>query len=226
VGGSFSRTSVNRLSGGRTRWSGAITGLVVVAFLPFAWVLAPLPRAVLSAIVIGAVFKLVALGDLLKLRRFSLPQAAIGWTTFGLTLALAPRVDQAIIVGIGLAGVVHIWRELQVGMRTSYAGGVLKLEPQGVLFFGSAPGLEEALVNQVAEHPDAVRVVLDLEELGRIDYTGAIALKSVVQESVDAGLGIEVRHVPPHAARILNRVFGPEQLALLTGLPGGSADQA
>ena len=221
VGGSFSRTSINRLAGGRTRWSGAVTGLVVLAFLPFAWVLAPLPRAVLGAIVIGAVVKLVAVRGLLKLWQVSVPQAAIGWTTFGLTLALAPRVDQAIIVGIGLAGVVHIWRELQVGVRTSYDQGVLTLEPQGVLFFGSAPGLEETLVNQVAEHPDAVRVVLDLEELGRIDFTGAMALKSVVQETVDAGLEMEVRHVPPHAARILSRVFGPEGLSGLTGLPFG-----
>lgn len=220
VGGSFSRTSIARLAGGRTRWSGAVTGLVVLAFLPFAWVLAPLPRAVLGAIVIGAVARLVKLGGLLTLWRVSVPQAAIGWTTFGLTLALAPRVDQAIIVGIGLAGVVHVWRELQVSIRTGYRDGVLTLEPQGVLFFGSAPSLEEALVNQVAEHPDATRVVLDLEELGRIDYTGAMALKSVVQEAFDAGLQVEVRHVPPHAARILGRVFGRRGLAALAGPAG------
>ena len=33
VGGSFSRTSLNRLAGGRTRWSGIGAGLIVLALL-------------------------------------------------------------------------------------------------------------------------------------------------------------------------------------------------
>ena len=36
VGGSFSRSSINRLAGGHTRWSGAITGIAVLLFLPVA----------------------------------------------------------------------------------------------------------------------------------------------------------------------------------------------
>ena len=34
VGGSFSRSSINRLAGAKTRWSGGVTGLIVIAFLP------------------------------------------------------------------------------------------------------------------------------------------------------------------------------------------------
>ena len=58
IGGSFSRSSLNYLSGARTRWSGLVTGVVVLAFLPFAKVLSALPSAVLSAIVIAAVVPL------------------------------------------------------------------------------------------------------------------------------------------------------------------------
>ena len=36
VGGSFSRSALNRTSGARTRTSGAVTGFAVFAFLPFA----------------------------------------------------------------------------------------------------------------------------------------------------------------------------------------------
>ena len=46
VGGSFARSSVSKLAGGKTRWSGAVTGLTVLAFLPVAGVLSDLPRAV------------------------------------------------------------------------------------------------------------------------------------------------------------------------------------
>ncbi|MEE2900396.1 MAG: SulP family inorganic anion transporter, partial [Gemmatimonadota bacterium] len=54
VGGSFSRSTLNRLSNATSRWSGLVTGLGVLVFLPFAGVLAPLPTAVLAGIVIAA----------------------------------------------------------------------------------------------------------------------------------------------------------------------------
>lgn len=46
VGGSFSRSSLNKLAGAKTRWSGLITGLSALGFLPFASLLSPLPKAV------------------------------------------------------------------------------------------------------------------------------------------------------------------------------------
>ena len=210
VGGSFGRSSVTRLSGARTPWNGAIAGLVVLAFLPFGGVLAPLPQSVLGAVVVAAVGRHLALGDLFRLWRFSIPQAAIGGATFFLTLALAPRIDQAVIVGMGLAGAVHIWPELRVRVDVAYADGTLSLAPEGVLFFGSAPTLEEALVAALADHPDATRLVLRLERLGRIDYTGAVALRNVIEEGERAGLRVEVQHVPPQAHGLVRRVIGRE----------------
>eukprot|EP00958_Prasinococcus_capsulatus_P017315 scaffold1947_cov207-Prasinococcus_capsulatus_cf.AAC.2 len=44
VGGSFSRSSLCRLVGGRTRWTGAFSALVVLAILPFASALEALPK--------------------------------------------------------------------------------------------------------------------------------------------------------------------------------------
>jgi SulP family sulfate permease len=208
VGGSFARTSVNRLSGGRTRWSGAVTGLVVLAFLPVAGSLGPLPQAVLGAVVIAAVVKLIALRDMLDLAGFSLPQAGIAWATFFLTLALAPRIDQAVIMGMGLAGAVHIWRELRVQVRVVYADRTLSLEPEGVLFFGSAPALEEALVASLADHPEATRLILRLDRLGRIDYTGAVALRNVAEEGERAGLQVEFQNIPARSERLVRLVMG------------------
>ena len=53
VGGSFSRTSLNHTTGGKTRWSGAVTGLTVLAFLPLAGVVSTLPTAVLAGVVMA-----------------------------------------------------------------------------------------------------------------------------------------------------------------------------
>jgi len=77
-----------------------------------------------------------------------------------------------------------------------------------VLFFASAPGLEEALLGQLAEHPDADRLVLDMSSLGRIDYTGALAMKTVSDEARMAGLEVEITGMPPQARRIMRKVFG------------------
>ena len=100
VGGSFSRSSLNRLAGARTRWSGLVTGITILAFLPFADVLAPLPRATLGGVVIAAVVGLVKPGRLLGMARISPADAVVAWVTFFATLALSPRVEQGVLVGI------------------------------------------------------------------------------------------------------------------------------
>ncbi len=210
VGGSFSRTSINRLAGGRTRWSGAVTGAAVLAFLAIASVLAPLPRTILGAIVIVAVIKLVQFGPLVRLNRVSRPQALVAWTTFTATLTLAPRIERAVLVGVALAVFIHLWRELRLHVSTRFEGTTLRLAPKGVLFFASAPNLDEALLRELGIHPDTERVVVDLSGLGRIDYTGAIALKEMADDLRDAGIKIELSGVPPQARRVLLRVLGPD----------------
>ena len=110
VGGSFSRSSLNRLAGARTRWSGLVTGVTVLVFLPFADVLAPLPRATLGGVVIAAVVGLVRPAELVGMIRRSTSDALVAWVTFAATLALAPRVEQGVLVGILLSLAIGVRR--------------------------------------------------------------------------------------------------------------------
>jgi SulP family sulfate permease len=207
VGGSFSRTALNRLAGARTRLSGAVTGLVALAFLPAADLLATLPIAVLGAIVIVAVVPLLALGPLREFWAYSRPQALVAVATFAITIALAPRVDRAVLVGIGLAVAVHLWRELHVRVPNWTDGVVLHLRPRGVLYFASTPPIEETFIDLLAAHPEAERLVLHCDGLGRIDLTGALALRAVLLDARAAGMRVEVVDIPPHAQRIVSRVL-------------------
>lgn len=207
VGGSFSRSALGRLAGGRTRWAGLVTGVAVLLSMPAAHVLSPLPRAVLAGVVIAAVVRLLALRSLWALRAASPPQALVAWSTFGLTILLAPHVEMAVILGVSLALIVHIWREMRVHVRVRYAGDTLRLELRGVLFFGSAPAVHYTLVRALARHPSARRLVLDLGSLGRIDYTGALVLRDVVAEARAAGLQVETVATPPHAWKLLKRMI-------------------
>ena len=211
VGGSFSRTSINHLAGAKTRWSGAITGFVVLVFLPFASVLEPLPKAVLAAIVITAVAKLLRLDLLIKLWKFSKPQALIAWITFAATLVLAPRIDLAVLVGIVTAVAVHLWRESDVDVELEVRrDGTARIRPEGVFWFGSAPELQKVLNELLVAYPQAKRVEVDLSGLGRVDYSSAVALREVIDDAREAGLGVYVIGVPDHARRILLAVWGDE----------------
>ena len=88
----------------------------------------------------------------------------------------------------------------------------MTLSPRGVLFFGSAPGLDLALIDRLADHPDVKRLVIDLGQLGRIDYSGAIVLESVAIEAARAGLDVKVINTPPQAERIISRVVSSEYI--------------
>jgi SulP family sulfate permease len=210
VGGSFSRSSLNRLAGARSRWAGAITGLTVLAFLPFAGVLAPLPRAVLAGIVISSVLSFIKLRDLARLWRLSKPQALSAWTTFALTLILAPRIDLAVVIGILLALGIHAWREMQVRCDSWLEDATFHLAPRGVLWFGSAPQMQRSFMHELEEGHDVDRIVLHLGGLGRIDLSGAMMLKEFQEEMAAGNIEVEITGVPHHARRILKRTLGWE----------------
>ncbi|MEM7276444.1 MAG: SulP family inorganic anion transporter, partial [Actinomycetota bacterium] len=150
VGGSFSRSSVNRLAGARTRWSGGVTGLVVLGFLSFASVLDGLPQAVLGAIVIGAVLGLIQPVALVGLWRGSPVEAGLAWFTFAATLALTPAVQWAVLAGVALTGLVHLARPLRVEARTDpdvgQGTGETVAEPVGLIWVGSYRTLERQLM--------------------------------------------------------------------------------
>jgi SulP family sulfate permease len=207
VGGSFGRSSINRLSGARTRWSGAVSGLAVLAFLPFASVLDSLPRSILAGIVIAAVAPLVRPDDLWRIFRYSPAQGTVGFATFGLTLALAPRIDEAVLIGIGMGILVHLVRELRVDVDVRTDGDTLVIRPAGVLYFGSAHRLSEALLGEIARHPHSTRLVIDLAGVGRLDYTGAVALRSLGDQARDAGLDVDLVGVTRATHRIIDRVW-------------------
>ncbi len=206
VGGSLSRTSVNRLAGAESRWSGMVTGLAVLAFLPFSGILSPLPRAVLSGIVIAAIWKVIQPTKVLALWSVSRAQALVGWGTFALTLALSPKIDQAIMIGIALSAAVHLWQELTPHVTARRSGDTLVVRPSGVLWFGSAPALEDLVFARLADEPDVQRIELRCEGLGRIDLTGAHTLAEMVEQARRAGIEIQVLDVPDHARRILSSV--------------------
>ncbi len=206
VGGSFSRSALNRAAGAQTRWAGAVTGVVVLLCLPFAGFLEKLPMAVLGAIVFGAVLKLLDPRPLLRYWGLSKLQALVAYATFGMTLWLAPHVEYAVLAGIALSLAVHAWREQAFHMKVDLSGETLVLRPMGVIWFASAPMFRQALARELAAHPEIMAVRIELDAVGRIDLTGALMLKEVIEREAEVDTEVRLARIPPHARRILGRV--------------------
>ena len=104
VAGSLSKTAASRRSGGQTQVTGLITAIIVVLVLVLlAELLAPLPRAVLSAIVIQAVWGLMDTAALKRYRGIrrndfvSAIAAMIGVLLFGPLYGLLIAIGQALL---------------------------------------------------------------------------------------------------------------------------------
>ncbi len=220
VGGSFSRSALNRLSGARTRWSGLITGLTVLAILPVAAVLSDLPRSVMAGLVIASVIPLLALRPIVQAWHLSRPQFGVALVTLVVSIAAAPQVHWGVIAGVLCALALHLLRELRLHLdvwsSVDPAGdrqsdeATLHLRPEGVLYFGSAPALESRVLDELVAHPELAAMHVHLQRLGRIDLTGALVLRTLARDLARAGVSVTLSGAQPHNRRLIEAVFADD----------------
>jgi len=201
VGGSFSRSSVNRFAGAETRLSGAITGIVVLAFLPFAGLLDGLPDAVLGAIVVGAVLSLIKPRRLVKLWTRSPWQAALAWITFIATLVTPPNVQYAVLLGVLLTGILYVVRPFSIEVESSDEG--LSLRPRGLLWIATNTKLKRRLAEIIAADPGRGPITVSLDRSTAIDASIADAVAGGRAAADRAGRPYMVVNAPDGAAPIL-----------------------
>jgi MFS superfamily sulfate permease-like transporter len=157
VGGSLSKTAANARAGAYTQVSGVAAAVVVLGVLLFAAnLLAPLPRAVLSAIVVHAVVGLVSVSAFRRyaaLRRNDLVAAVVAVVG---VLVLGPLGGLAVAVAQSLLGLVYRSMQVEVdemgrvmGEKAAWGSvahdptrrtypGVVVLRPDGPLFWANA----------------------------------------------------------------------------------------
>ena len=59
----------------------------------------------------------------------------------------------------------------------------------------------------LSETPTAEALIIHLDGLGRIDVSGALGLRAVLEQAEEAGLHTTVTDVPPQARKIIRRVL-------------------
>jgi sulfate permease, SulP family len=208
VGASFSRSALGQLAGATTRAAGLVTGLVALALLLVAPLLAELPRAILSGVVIAAVLDLMRLQPLTDIWRLGRTQATIAWTTAGLTLLLEPRIDQAVLAGVAVAVVLHLLRQSQLDIEYESVGGRHRVTVHGVLWFASSVQLEDAMRALWQRYDDDRPWVIDLRGVGRIDLDAALALGTLRDQAAGLGQTLTFEGLDPRTVDRLARLQG------------------
>lgn len=232
VAGSLSKTAAAHRSGGHTQMTGIIgAALALVVLVVFASALAPLPRTVLSAIVIQAVWGLMdapALARYRSIRRndfTSAIAALIGVVLFGplyglliaISLALLGLVYRSSKVGVDIMGKVPdekaAWGSVQRHPDRRTYRGILVLRLDQPLFWANAASACDDVIGLVEESgEDLYAVVLDLEATSQLDVTSIDALDRLLESLQDCDVDLYLVRVFHRARRTLSRSGFTERL--------------
>lgn len=235
VSGSFSRSAVNLNSGGRTGLSSAFTALMILLVLIF---LTPLfyhlPQAVLAAIIMMAVIGLINFKAIHHAWLASRHDGIAAIVTFVATLAFAPKLDIGILVGVGLAVALFLYRTMRprvselarysdgtlreaqrYGLKASDEIGLLRFDRS--LYFANVPYFEDAVLELAARHPNAKYLIVVTKGINEIDASGEEVIHSLVDRLkargvtlVFAGLKAQVLEVMERTG--LDSVIGKENI--------------
>ncbi len=202
------RTAIVAGSGGRSQIAGLAAVAVVLALLLFgASVLATIPLAALSAILLFVAGRIVRGGEIARVARSAPMEALLILATAGALIVLP--IEQGVAVGIGLSLLNGLWagareRLLPLGrvpgstvwwpVTPDHPGeqmpGVAVLAFQAPLTFLSADLFERDMLAAIAG--GAKLVVFEAAGVVDIDYTAAVSLKAVVAAAKAQGVAFAI----------------------------------
>jgi len=197
---SFSRSAINAENGAKTGMASLISVIMVVITLLF---LTPLfyylPKTVLAAIIIVAVFNLINFKEAFYLWRVNKLDFWLMLSTFLATLSLG--IEYGIAVGVGLSLIVLIYRtskpyvtELGKVPHSNFYRNKNRFEEvvleedilvfrfDAQLFYANANYFRDNLEEMTLQKGAALKlIVLDAESINRVDSTGVEMLKERVR---------------------------------------------
>jgi len=193
-----------------------------------------LPEAVLAAIIIMAVIGLINFKAIHHAWLASKHDGVAAIVTFVATLAVAPNLDIGILIGVGLALGLFLYRSMyprvselarysdgtlreaqRYGLKASEEIGLLRFDRS--LYFANVPYFEDAVLELAARHPKARYLVIVTKGINEIDASGEEAIHSLVDRLkargvtlVFAGLKAQVLEMMQRTG--LDQVIGKENI--------------
>ncbi|WP_200769536.1 SulP family inorganic anion transporter [Fontimonas thermophila] len=212
VAGGFARSMVNFDAGARTQLAAVVTALWVAlsAFL-FTGLLADLPKSVLAAIIVVAVWQLIDLRALLHTWSYDKGDAmAQGLTIVGVLLL---GIEHGLLAGASLSLLLFLYRTSRphiavvgrLGDTEHYRNvlrhpvqtwrGLLLVRIDENLYFANAPRVESELHRLIVEHQPLGDVVLIMSGVAYVDTSGLDVLDTLERELAAQGIRLHLAEV-------------------------------
>ncbi|MFO7779870.1 MAG: SulP family inorganic anion transporter [Nitriliruptoraceae bacterium] len=224
VAGSLSKTAAVARAGGSSQVTSVVAAALSLGVLVlFAPSLSDLPRAVLAAVVIHAVWGLMDVGALRRyasIRRNDLV-AALG-ALLGV-LAFGTLAGLLIAVGLSVLGLVYrasrveveeigridgekaAWGSIERHPERRRVDGLVILRLTAPLFWVNAAVVEEQIIAIVDRRPDTRALVLDLEATDQLDTTSTDMLHELLERLRRRGVDLYLVRVMFRARVVLKR---------------------
>ena len=212
VTGGFSRSMVNHAAGARSGLASITTaGFVALSLVLFTPLFFQLPFAVLAAVIVVAVAKLIDPKEPVRLFRYCKADAAAYVVSFAAVLYFG--LERGVVAGAAVALALHLWRSTKphIAVVGRVAGsehfrnvlrhpvetppGILLIRIDESLYFANASYLEDALMSAIAQREDIDHVVLIGSAINFIDGSALETLEGLIERLRSAGITFHLAEI-------------------------------
>jgi len=232
VSGSFSRSALNLASNARSGLASIISaGFVLLTLLFLTPLLFHLPKPVLAAIIMMAVFGLLNFRNFVKAWRANRDDGIAAVVTFVATLVFAPNIQNGILTGIlvSLAMLLYRMMKPRIAILGSYhdaslrdAGRHQDIEPMhpqlsalrfdGALRFVNVACFEDALLKLERENPELKHVLVKSSGINYIDASGVEMLGTLIDRFRESGITLNFSGFKLQVQDVLDRTGLAEKI--------------
>ncbi len=236
VAGSMSQSAASFSAGARTPLAGVVrAGITALIVVGFTVVFERVPRTALAATIIIAVLSLI---DLKALRHDWKYDRADGLAWLGTALGvILLGVEAGLSIGIGLTLAALLWRSSRphiavVGRvpgtehfrnvarhQVETDDTILALRVDDNLHFGNVVPIDERIRAEIAHHPLARHLVLELSSVVHIDATALMMLEGLNHYVRSQGWEL---HFAQMRGPVLDKLRGTALFAAVTATSGGA----
>jgi SulP family sulfate permease len=232
VSGSFSRSALNLASNARSGLASIISaGFVLLTLLFLTPLLFHLPKPVLAAIIMMAVFGLLNFRNFVKAWRANRDDGIAAVVTFVATLVFAPNIQNGILTGIlvSLAMLLYRMMKPRIAILGKYhdaslrdAGRHQDIEPMhpqlsalrfdGALRFVNVACFEDALLKLERENPELKHVLVKSSGINYIDASGVEMLGNLTDRFRESGITLNFSGFKSQVQDVLDRTGLAEKI--------------
>lgn len=224
VTGGFSRTAVNNQAGAKTNIATIITASVIIVVLLF---LTPLfyylPKAVLAAIIMTAVYTLIDFAEVKHLYQVKRTDLALLTLTFFGTLSLG--IEEGIILGVaasllwfvvkttrphsailGRLPNTKIYRNVKNHPEAEIDDGVLILRVDAQFYFGNVNFLKEFISTEISNCVNSPKViVIEAASINQLDSSADASLQEIKEDLNERGIDLFFANVKGPVMEVMQK---------------------